>query len=239
MTTVAVEVLAASFFSTHHASAADVLVSRERAVTAPAYGLLVGRSRRFTSLATQMHMEVCGGLPVDAAAPPCTVFATCHGEIQTAETLIADFRASAMVSSARFALSVHNTPSGLYSVATGSTAPSTTITGNNAIAAGWLEAALTALDGGRPVLLSVADEPVPAVFQGPSQPVGVAAAFLLGPPRAGGRRAALVITADADAGDVDPLPVLARAADAAIGGEPATVRLGPIQPGAALEVRFE
>jgi hypothetical protein len=140
----AVDVLAASFFSTHHGSAADVLAGRERSVTAPTYPLLVGRSRRFTSLATQMHIEVCGAIAVDGAAPPSTVFATCHGEIQTAETLIADFRATAMVSSARFALSVHNTPSGLYSVATGSMAPSNTITGSNAIAAGWLEAALTA-----------------------------------------------------------------------------------------------
>ena len=243
MTAVAVQILGASFFSTHHASAADVLAGRERAVTAPAYALLVGRSRRFTSLATQMHMEVCGALPTDAAAPPITVFATCHGEIQTAGTLITDFRASAMVSSARFALSVHNTPSGLYSVATGSTAPSNTITGANAIAAGWLEAALTAVDAGRTVLLSIADEPVPAMFEGPPQPVGFAAAFLLGPPRddGGGGRAQLGITPSAGHDEPeapDTLEVLARAVDAANGAAPAAVRLGHIQPGATLEIRF-
>jgi hypothetical protein len=246
MTAVPVQILGASFFSTHHASALDVIEGRERSVTAPAYALLVGRSRRFTSLVTQMHLEVCGALPIDAAARQSmpTVFATCHGEIQTAETLIADFRTSALVSSARFALSVHNTPSGLYSVATGNAAPSTTMTGANAIAAGWLEAALTALDAGRPVLLSIADEPVPAVFQGPTQPVGVAAAFLLGPAASqddGAGRAQLAITASAgeDDAEIDPLQALARAVDAATRGPAGrAVRLGPIQPGATLEVRF-
>jgi len=238
MTTVAVQILATSFFSTHHASALDVVAGRERAVTAPTFPLLVARNRRFTSLATQMHIEVCGALPIDAAAPPITVFATSHGEIQTAETLIADFRANALVSSARFALSVHNTPSGLYSVAASSTAPSTTITGANAIAAGWLEAALTALDERRTVLLSIADEPVPAVFKGPTQPVGVAAAFLLGPVAPGDGGAQLAIAPGDDGDEIDPLQVLARAVNAATGGAPATVPLGPIQPGATLELRF-
>ncbi|MEO7732936.1 MAG: beta-ketoacyl synthase chain length factor [Kofleriaceae bacterium] len=222
----------AAFFSTHHASAADVLTGRTRPVAAPAYALLVGRARRFTSLVTQMHLEVCGALGHDAADPPLAVFATCHGEIQTAEKLVADFRDAAMVSSARFALSVHNTASGMYSVAVGSTAATMTVTGANAIAAGWLEAALTVIETGRSVLLSIADEPVPAIFQGPSEPVGVAAAFLLGP----GRGVELAITRTSAA--IDPLQVLARVADGAIGEAAAPVVLGQIQPGAALVLRF-
>jgi Beta-ketoacyl synthase, N-terminal domain len=190
---VKIHVVATSFFSTHHGSAADVLAGRERPVTAPTYPLLAGRARRFTSLATQMHMEVLGALPVE---PTTAVFATVDGEIQTAEKLIADFP---LVSGARFALSVHNSPSGVYSVATGSTSPTTTVTGSNALAAGWLEAALTAHD--RPVLLSIADEPVPSVFQGPTQTVGVAAGFLLG---AHGRRAELVMASgETEAVDAD------------------------------------
>ena len=240
-----VQILGAAFFSTRHASARDVLARRERPFTAPAYGLLVGRARRFTSLVTQMHMEVCGSLHRDATNPPATVFATCHGEIQTAERLIADFRDTQMVSSARFALSVHNTPSGVYSVATGSTAPATTVTGANAIAAGWLEASLTALDGERTVLLSIADEPVPAVFRGPTETAGVAAAFLVGaaPGAPGtGRRVELAVVASPGAcdggGDVSPLQVLAQVADAWARPEPATVALGWIQPDAMLELRF-
>lgn len=234
----AVQVLGASFFSTHHASALDALAGRARTAVAPAYALLAGRARRFTSLVTQLHMEVCGALRIDEGEPPVTVFATCHGEIQLAETLIADFRANAVVSSARFALSVHNTPSGLYSVATRSHAASTTVTGANAIAAGWLEAALTVLDAGKPVLLSIADEPVPAAFAGPAETAGVAAAFLLGPAAATGGAAALALAPCTS--DADPVPrdVLARAAAAAMGRERATVSLGLVQPGAALELRF-
>ena len=246
MTTLgSVQVLGTAFFSTRHATAQDALAGRERPFTAPACGLLVGRARRFTSLVTQMHIEVCGevcgGLPADAAGPPISVFATYHGEIQTAEKLISDFREAALVSSARFAQSVHNTPSGVYAVATGNTAPTTTITGANAIAAGWLEALLTALDAERRVLLSIADEPVPAAFGGPGEAVGVAAAFLLGAAPATGRRAELAMR-PCRIEPVDPwqgpLHLLARAAEASRGDEPATVALGSIQPGTALELRF-
>jgi hypothetical protein len=249
-----VQIWKAAFFSTCHDSARDVLAGRERPFTAPAYGLLVGRARRFTSLVTQMHVEVCGALQPEAQRAPA-VFATCHGEIQTCERLIADFRDTSMVSSARFALSVHNTPSGVYSVATGSTAPTTTITGTNAVAASWLEASLIALESERPVLLSIADEPVPSVFRGPTEPVGFAAAFLLAAaPDAAGRgcTAELAIVARGEdtetpdeapdeaqdgASDIDPLQVLARAADAFARRTPATIVLGRIQPGALLELR--
>jgi hypothetical protein len=233
-----VQILRTAFFSTHHASALDLLTGRERPFTPPTYGLLVGRARRFTSLVTQLHIEVCGSLQPDFKEPPTAVFATCHGEIQTAEKLIADFRETAAVSSARFALSVHNTPSGVYSVATGSTAPTTTMTGANAIATGWLEASLTALDAGRPVLLSIADEPVPAAFQGPTEPAGVAAAFLLAPASSSGRRVEIAITPGLDDHEINPVHVLARATDASMRGEPATICLGRIQPGVTLELRF-
>jgi len=226
---VKIQIAATRFFSTHHATAADVLAGRVPEVTAPAYPLLAGRARRFTSLVTQMHMEVLGALPVDPAALPCSVFATVHGEIQTAEKLIADFRANALVSGARFALSVHNSPSGLYSVATGSTSPTTTVTGSNALAAGWLEAALTAHD--RPVLLSIADEPVPAVFHGPAESVGVAAGFMLG---RSGRPAELVMATGET--DVDTVQTLARIADACASDAAAVIALGSVQPGTTLEL---
>jgi len=233
-----VHILGASFFSTHHATPGDALTDRERPFTAPTYSLLVGRARRFTSLVTQMHIEVCGAL--QSQSESTAVFATCHGEIQTAEKLLADFHANHMVSSAKFALSVHNSPSGVYSVATGNTAPTTTITGGNAVAAGWLEAALTALESGKPVLLSIADEPVPAIFHGPTTQVGVAAAFVLGAPVGNhGRRAELAIVESAT--EEDTLHVLARAAEAAQGTRPdgtATITLGRLGPNALLQLRF-
>jgi hypothetical protein len=230
-----IEILGAAFFSTHHASAEDAVTGRERPFTAPGYALLAGRARRFTSLVTQMHIEVCGALGIDRAKPALAVFATCHGEIQTAAQLLGDVRESQMVSSARFALSVHNAASGVYSVAMGSTAATTTVTGGNAIAAGWLEAVLTVLDAERPVLLSIADEPVPSVFDGPSEPAGVAAAFLLGAVGSGGRAATLAMTASG--GDTaSTVQLLARAAHAAQRGDHAAVGLGRWQPGAALEL---
>jgi hypothetical protein len=235
-----VQVLGAEWFSTHYGSAADVLAGRERAFTPPAFALLVGRARRFTSLVTQMHLEVCGHVKAKGSALPVAVFATCHGEIQTAETLLMDIRDNAMVSSARFALSVHNTPSGLYSVATGSAAATTTITGGNALAAGWLEAALTAIAENQTVLLSIADEPVPAAFVGPREPAGVAAAFLLSPAASAGRRAELAVVPcdDDDASDVDTLQTLARALEGAVRSELSTVDLGRLRPGARLELRL-
>jgi len=233
-----VQILGAAFFSTHHASAEDALAGRERPFTPPAYPLLVARARRFTSLVTQMHIEVCGAVSPDRADPPMAVFATCHGEIQTAERLIADFREARAVSSARFALSVHNTASGVYSVATGSRAATTTVTGANAIAAGWLEASLVVQQTERPVLLSIADEPVPAVFCGPVAPAGVAAAFLLGAASRAGRHVELAIAPGLDDPELDLLQVLARGAQAAKRPEAATVALGRIQPGAVLELRF-
>jgi hypothetical protein len=241
-----IEVLGAAFFSTHYASAQDALAARDRPFTPPTYGLLVGRARRFTSLLTQMHIEVCGALRSGAAEAASAVFATCHGEIQTAERLIADFRETATVSSARFALSVHNTASGVWSVATGSAMPTTTVTGDNAIAAGWLEASLAALEAGRAVLLSIADEPVPAALEGPPSPVGVAAGFLIGPTSAPGaasasglgRRAQLAITRGRDDAPVDPLRTLARAVDSCTGAEPSAIVLGCVQPGGMLELCF-
>jgi hypothetical protein len=144
---------------------------------------------------------------------------------------------------------VHNSPSGVYSVATGSTAPTTTVTGSNAVAAGWLEAGLTAYE--RPVPLSIADEPVPAVFHGPRSPrpdeprpcgaphstknltqtVGVAAGFLLG---AAGRRAELVM-ASGEA-DIDTLQTLAQIADACARDDASVIVLGSVQPGTTLEL---
>ena len=47
-----------------------------------------------------------------------------------------------------------------------------------------------------------------------------------------------MITPSVDDVEVHALDILARVVDAAIGGAPVTVRLGCIQPGHALELRF-
>lgn len=228
-------IAATSFFSTNHETPADMLANRERPITPPAYKLLVGRARRFTSLATQMHVEVLGALPIDPATHPVCVFATVHGEIHTADQMIADFRDNSMVSSARFALSVHNSPSGVYSVATANTAPTTTLTGDNALAGGWLEAGLTVAESAKPVLLSIADEPVPEVFHGPGETVGFAAGFVLAPASSPVGRVAELVIAPGEA-DVDPRHVLATLTDP--DSAPTMLVLGRIGPGLVLELRL-
>ena len=170
-------------------------------------------------------------------ASSLAVFATVHGEIQTADQLIADFRDNGVVSSARFALSVHNSPSGVYSVATANTAPTTTVTGDNAIAAGWLEAALTVGEVGKPVVLSIADEPVPEVFHGPGETVGFAAGFVLAPATStDGRAAELVVVPGPDDIAIDVRHLLATLADPS--SAPTTLVLGHIGPGAVLQLRL-
>ena len=202
-------------------------------MTAPTYPLLAGRARRFTSLVTQMHMEVLGALPVEPRAG-CGVRDVPRRDPDRGEV---DRRlsANALVSGARFALSVHNSPSGVYSVATGSTSPTTTVTGANAIAAGWLEAALTAHD--RPVLLSIADEPVPAVFHGPTRARRRRRRRSCSAPT--GRPAELVMaTGEPDESD-RPLQTLARIADACARDAATVIALGSVQPGTTLELHVD
>jgi hypothetical protein len=231
MAALTIDILAASFFATHFASAEEALAGTARDYTAPRFTLLVGRARRFTSLVTQLHIEVLGALPEPTARRPA-VFATRHGEIQTAHHLICELSSAGEVSSAHFAQSVHNTPSGLYSVATGNTAPSTTLTGANAIAAGWLEATLIARETGGPVVLSIADEPVPPAFGGPAETVGVAAAFLVAP--AAGRSAWLAFEDKSAAEAERPLELLARIVHLVATRGSGTIMLGSMHAGGAL-----
>jgi len=233
------ELLGARFFATHSASAEAALAGAWREATPPAFALLTGRARRFTSLVAQLHLEVLGALqPLVPAGSP-SVFATCHGEIQTAEKMIADFDATAMVSAAQFAQSVHNTPSGLYAIATGNLAPTTTFTGDNAIAAAWLVAALMACETERPVVLSVADEPVPPALLGPAEPGGVAAAFLVGPTSGAGLPALLSIDDQVEqAAPEGPLRLLARAVRAVAERAKGDLSMGSIQPGAVLRLQL-
>lgn len=181
-------VMGCGFFSTHHASAEAAARDERCEPQKPKFGLLVARARRFTSLVTQMHVEVCGQALATAPSDtrPHTIFSSHHGEVQIAADLIFDLLTHKSVSSARFALSVHNAPSGLVSIATANTHGTTTIAaGENSFAAGLLETFLIARERRAPVLLSYADEPIPALFGGPPNAVGTAFALLLGPEECG------------------------------------------------------
>lgn len=182
----ALSVVGHGFFSTHYATAIDAKRGVPCEGRKPKFELLVARARRFTSLVTQMHVEVCGQAlaqhPPSAELRPHGIFASHHGELQIAADLVSDLLTLKSVSSARFALSVHNAPSGLFSIATKNTRSSTTVAaGEASFAAGLLEAFLIAQERTLPVLLSYADEPIPAIFGGAPGQVGTAFALLLVP----------------------------------------------------------
>lgn len=94
-----------------------------------------------------------------------TVFASRHGEIHRTLGLLTDLAQDEPLSPMAFSLSVHNTASGLYSIATGNTAPST------AIAAGFdtlpmaIIEAVGQLQRHDEVMVVYAEEPLPDEYQ--------------------------------------------------------------------------
>lgn len=95
-----------------------------------------------------------------------TVFCSRHGEIHRTKTLLDDIAKQELISPMGFSLSVHNTASGLYSIASGNQAPSTAIAaGLDTIEMAVIEA-LGQLHRNpqQPVLVVIADEPLPAFY---------------------------------------------------------------------------
>jgi hypothetical protein len=91
-----------------------------------------------------------------------TVFASVQGEVATAASFLRAIAADEALSPARFAQSVHNTPSGLFSIAAGNLEASTTLSaGVHTLAIALQEAHLLLLEDPAPVLVSFADEAIP------------------------------------------------------------------------------
>ena len=105
------------------------------------------------------------------------------GEIQTAAALCEmRLRGDGRVSPARFRNSVHNTVTGLISIACGSHAPCTSVAAGRAtVAVAILEAQLQLWHGAPRVLVVVGDESVPQVFDPAVAYPPVAGALLLAP----------------------------------------------------------
>lgn len=179
-------VLGWGFFAPTFASAKDALANITRPAQAPAFALAEGRLRRFTSLVTQMHLEVCGqALAQVAGDQVLTVFASTVGESHTSIELLRGITEQNVASAARFAQSVHSTPAGLFSIATGNRLPSYALAaGEHTFAAALLEARLLHAESGRAVLLSMADDAIPALLRSRAPGVALAGSLLLG---AGGR----------------------------------------------------
>lgn len=89
------------------------------------------------------------------------VFASRHGEIHRTLGLLSDLAQDEPLSPMAFSLSVHNTASGLYSIATGNTAPSTAIAaGADTLPMAIIEA-MGQLQRHDEVMVVYAEEPLP------------------------------------------------------------------------------
>lgn len=141
------------------------------------------------------------------------VYASQHGELARTLGLMESLRPEHPdgPSPTSFALSVLNSTPGIYSIARKDTSPGVAVSaGAESCWCGLLEAALTAAEEDRPVLLICADAPVPALFrQGAPDPTPIRAlAVLIG---AGGEGRELAFGAAPAAVAGDALPALAAA----------------------------
>ncbi len=148
----------------------------------------------------------------------------CHAIL---ETLATPDRA---VSPTRFHNSVHNAPSGYWSIATACRAPSTSLCAyDGSFAAGLLEAATQAIQAGRPCLLLAYDTPYPeplARLRPITHALGVA--LLLSPRPTAGTQATLNLSL----GDAAPTPMTEPALESLRLGNPAA-RCLPLLQGLA------
>lgn len=177
-------VLGCGFFAPDYDDVEDALADRRRAEPrVPPFALVTGRLRRFTSLVTQMHLEVCGQALAAANIEghvPYTVFASELGETSTTIELLRGMTDQGVASAARFAQSVHSTPSGIFSIATNNRRASSAVAaGEHTFEAALLESRLLTLETGTPVLLSIADDAAPALLGSQRPGAALAASFLL------------------------------------------------------------
>lgn len=140
-----------------------------------------------------------------------TVFASMHGESEITRGLLSDLAGNQQLSPMGFSLSVHNASSGLYSIATGNTAPSTAIAaGEDTFFMGLCETLMMLHEGGfRRVLYVCSDDLVPAQFlqEGAFQPVPYAVAVLLGMPGSGaGVELTIESSMEAEPAEADAVP---------------------------------
>jgi hypothetical protein len=95
-----------------------------------------------------------------------TVFSSAHGESEVTAHLLSELANSQQLSPMGFSLSVHNAASGIFSIATGNSAPSTAIAaGHHSFLMGLCEALLVLADApGKMVLYVCSDDRVPLHF---------------------------------------------------------------------------
>lgn len=122
-----------------------------------------------------------------------SVYASRYGEYTRTFGILQDIAKNESTSPAAFSVSVHNTPSGIASIGTANTAPSSTVAANAAsFEAGFLEAALQYAESpASDILLIGTDEPLPELYATFSKPQEEAYAFAARLSSTGDRRLAL------------------------------------------------
>jgi hypothetical protein len=93
------------------------------------------------------------------------VFASQHGEIHRTLGLLGDLAQGEPLSPMAFSLSVHNTASGLYSIASGNTAPSTAVAAGLDTLPMALVEAMGQLQRHEEVMVVYAEEPLPEAYR--------------------------------------------------------------------------
>jgi predicted hotdog family 3-hydroxylacyl-ACP dehydratase len=146
--------------------------------------VLPARARRGASLVTRMLADVVARATEDAGFDPQTVrtiYASAYGEVRTAVTLLSmQHEGDGQVSPHRFHTSVHNTTSGLVSIANNDRAFSTAVAaGDRTVEMALLEAFTLFHEEPGPIIVAIAEEPVPEAL-GPKRhydPLAVAIAI--------------------------------------------------------------
>lgn len=157
---------------------------RDDEVQMPACAIATARSKRGTSRVARMLSEVAHQAIVDAgqdASSVATVFASAWGEIDIMITLLGQIDDGDVgLSPLRFKHSVHNTASGLLSIATENRQFSTAIAGGaRTFEVGLLEAAALLATGTSAVCLVVGEDRLPEPLDRFAQHEGLALGMLL------------------------------------------------------------
>jgi hypothetical protein len=253
--TARLHVLGTAFFAPRYESLAHALKDDARPHMAPSFAIVEGRLRRFTSLATQLHLEVGGTALAHAGVKGGdvhSVFSSALGELETAVVLLTGLADEGAPSPARFAQSVHSAASGLFSIATGNRLASETIAaGPDTFAAALEEAFWIAAESSAPVLLTCADDAAPPLFGSRVPGIALAAAFVVAqecehPCRRITLETSGIVSAAHEAtpphlhgSTVFPAMLLAHALSVAVKGETREIRVDSNTRGRPVIVRVE
>ncbi|WKE64003.1 beta-ketoacyl synthase chain length factor [Gallaecimonas kandeliae] len=123
-----------------------------------------GQRRRLSAL-TRIQLACAHQVLGEDSLP--TVFATRHGELHRTVQLLGDLGIEEPLSPTAFSLSVHNAAAGLLNILRGDQAPSTVVVaGDDSLVLGLVEACGLLGSGVEEVVLVVADQAVPVLYEG-------------------------------------------------------------------------